>query len=91
MKATRKKIKYRVTSPFALKKVGDIINAYLIMEDCDSEIVLLYHPSSHRRGECGSIEFGKLAKDGKYVATAYSNYLNLTRTNEALFRNLPVE
>ena len=88
---TRKAIKYRVTGPFGLRAVGDIIDAYLIIEDSDSGNALIYHPSSYHHAECGSIEFGKLAKDGVYVARSYSNYINLTRANEALFKKLPIK
>ena len=89
----RKKVKYCVTGAFALRDKGEIINAYIILEDHDTGTALLYHPSSRARGECGSIEFAEKGKDKIYrtIKNPEETYINLSNSMDSFFKKLKVK
>lgn len=70
------RVKYKVTSCFGDKNLGEIIDAILLSKDDDSGVALLYHPATNKY-ECGSFEFCK-EKRGIYVnAFGEDVYINL--------------
>jgi hypothetical protein len=74
-----KRAKYKITGPFGLREVGEIINCFILAVDDDSGHVLVYHPPA--RDECGSIEICKYKhnKSREYLVSLYKDdaYINI--------------
>jgi len=71
-------VKYKVTSEFGVRDIGEIIEAIMLIEDEDSGMVLLYHPRSSN-GDCASLEYARYdTKENFYVSVDIVNpYINI--------------
>ena len=79
------KVKYKITTPFALYNYGDVISAYAITGIDAEHMALLYHPPMDK-DECGSMEMAKLdRRDNCYKSISEEGYINLDgRVNKAM-------
>jgi len=77
-----KKVNYVVSGPFGNSKEGEVIEAFLIVKDPDTNNGLLYHPASGR-GDCASVSIcAKVKTEGGidyYKDISPDLYVNINR------------
>lgn len=70
-------VKYLVTGPYGMLKVGDEVNVKLVQYDKDSKKALIYHPPCEDASDaCFSI--CKLREDDLWVDVDQESYVNVT-------------
>jgi hypothetical protein len=80
-----KQVKYEVTGLFGDLDRGEIIKAYLVAEDLESNTALLFHPRNPKTGlECAVFELTMQHDNGIYVIFSRDSYINVSEPSKNL-------
>jgi hypothetical protein len=76
-----KKVKYKITAPFANLPINAVIDAYVILgdESDNGKAVIFHPPCTNDINDCGSMEICVLSKDDLYVSINNDAYINLSQ------------
>ena len=80
------KAKYLVTGSFGNSHVGEITDCFVLASSVDDNMCLVFHPTRNNKVECGSMEFCKRNEDGNMVSVDNELYLNLSVSDNKLFK-----
>lgn len=75
-----REIKYKVTGFFGIKKIGEIINAHLIVEDSDNGNALILHKPN--KSESGCFEICRQDNEGYYISSNQDIFVNFEKMSE---------
>lgn len=85
-----RKVRYKVgKSGFALYDIGDIIDGYLVAQDEDTGVALIFFPEDEEG--CGSVTLCKediRHKEETFINLYDDSYVNLDGEAESLFSDL---
>lgn len=84
-----KKVKYKITTSFANLEMGQIVDAYILSNNCgDEDRKLLYHPKQDP-DSCSCLEICSFI-DGYWVSLSPNSFVNLSAKEDARIKLLMV-